>query len=134
MPDPSPPDAETRRSRTGAPKEALPVLKGTLDLLALKALWTPMHGFEVTAWIEQSSGGLLMFDDSAMYQSLYRMEKKGWVEGAWGVTENNRRARFYQRTPRGTEHLRIETEKLLRYSETVTSILSEASPSLKATS
>lgn len=109
---------------TEAPPAALPVVKGTLDLLALKALaWAPMHGFEVATWIEQRSRSTLQFDDSAVYQALYRMEKRGLVTADWGVTENNRRARYYRLTPRGQEHLREETGKLVRYSETVTAIL-----------
>ena len=102
----------------------LPVVKGTLDLLALKALQAgPMHGFEVTTWIESRSDGALSFDDSAIYQALYRREKRGLVAAAWGVTANNRRARYYRLTPRGREHLHAETAKLVRYSETVTAIL-----------
>lgn len=108
----------------GDDADPLPVVKGTLDLLALKALQSaPMHGFEVTTWIESRSGGGLRFDDSAIYQALYRMEKRGLVDAAWGVTENNRRARYYRLTPRGVDHLRDETAKLVRYSATVTAIL-----------
>ena len=107
--------------------EPLPVVRGTLDLLVLKALaWTPMHGFEVTQWIEERAGGSLGFDESAVYQALYRLEKRGLVDAAWGVTENNRRARYYRMRPEGTEHLRRETEKLLRYGETVGRILGGA--------
>lgn len=104
--------------------EPLPVVKGTLDLMVLKALsWTPMHGFEVTCWLEERSAGALEWDDSAIYHALYRMEKRGLVEADWGVTENNRRARYYRITPAGQEHLVAETEKLIRYSATVTGIL-----------
>ena len=71
---------------TEAPPAALPVVKGTLDLLALKALaWAPMHGFEVVTWIEQRSRSTLQFDDSAVYQALYRMEKRGLVTAEWGI-------------------------------------------------
>ena len=104
--------------------DPLPVLKGTLDLLALKALGRrPMHGFEVTSWIEERSRARLAFDDSAIYQALYRLEKRGLVEAEWGVTENNRRARYYELTGRGREHLEAETERLVRYSRIVTGIL-----------
>lgn len=106
------------------PGPPMPVLKGTLDLLALKALvWRPMHGFEVTSWIEQRSRGTLQFDDSAIYQTLYRLEERGLVTADWGLTENNRRARYYQLTPQGHEHLHTETDKLVRYGETLTAIL-----------
>jgi PadR family transcriptional regulator PadR len=104
--------------------EPLPVVRGTVDLLVLKALSTSaMHGFEITAWLEQRSGGTLSFDDSAIYQALYRMEKKRLVKASWGVTENNRKARYYQMTRGGQAHLMEETTKLLRYSETIAGIL-----------
>jgi PadR family transcriptional regulator, regulatory protein PadR len=104
--------------------EPLTVVKGTLDVLVLKALsWAPMHGFEITAWLETRSGGRLDVDDSALYQALYRMEQRGLVEAEWGVTENNRRARYYRVSAAGRAHLRAETERWLQYSETVTGIL-----------
>jgi PadR family transcriptional regulator, regulatory protein PadR len=104
--------------------EPLPVVRGTVDLLVLKALsLTPMHGFEVTAWLEARSGQGLSFDDSAIYQALYRMEKKRWVKASWGITENNRKARYYQVTAAGRAHLASETSRLLRYSETIAQIL-----------
>jgi PadR family transcriptional regulator, regulatory protein PadR len=106
------------------PAESLTVVKGTLDVLVLRALtWAPMHGFEITAWLEARSGGRLEVDDSALYQALYRMEQRGLVEAEWGVTENNRRARYYRVTSAGRAHLRAETERWLDYSQTVTGIL-----------
>lgn len=108
---------------------ALPVVKGTLDVLVLKALtWQPMHGFEVTAWLEARSGRRLALEDAALYQSLYRMEKKGLVKAEWGVTEHNRRARYYQLTPAGREHLRQQVSDWLQYADTVTAILTDPSP------
>jgi DNA-binding PadR family transcriptional regulator len=82
-----------------------------------------MHGFEITAWLERESGGSLTFDDSAIYQSLYRMVERGLVKPEWGVTENNRKARYYSVTEVGRGHLVEETNKLVRYSATVTGIL-----------
>ncbi len=103
---------------------ALPLIKGTLDLLVLKALaWTPMHGLEITNWLEERSGGELSFDDSAIYQALYRMEERGLVEADWGVSDNNRKARYYTVTRKGKAHLAEETEKLVRYGELVRGIL-----------
>jgi PadR family transcriptional regulator, regulatory protein PadR len=100
------------------------ILKGTLDVLVLKALaWVPMHGFEITSWLEDQAGGVLEVDDSAVYQALYRMEKKGLVRAEWGISEKNRRARFYELTADGRSHLREEAERLLAYGETVRSIL-----------
>src|SRR5918992_1298180 len=105
------------------PAEPLTVVKGTLDVLVLKALaWAPMHGFEITTWLEARSGGRLEVDDSALYQALYRMEQRGLVDADWGVTENNRRAGYYRAPPAGRAHLRTETERWLQYSQTVTGI------------
>lgn len=104
---------------------SLPLVKGTLDVLVLKALsWTPMHGFEIASWLEERSAGDLEVNDSALYQAFYRMEERGLVEAEWGVTENNRRARYYRITPAGSAHLAEETERFLRYARTVGEILS----------
>lgn len=104
--------------------DRLPVVKGTLDVLVLKALaWTPMHGFEITAWLEERSGNGLELDDSALYQALYRMEARGLLRAEWGRTENNRRARYYRPTSAGLAHLREETARWVRYARTVTDIL-----------
>jgi PadR family transcriptional regulator PadR len=109
------------------PAESLTVVKGTLDVLVLKALaWAPMHGFEITSWLEARSAGRLEVDDSALYQALYRMEQRGLIDAEWGVTENNRRARYYRVTAAGRAHLRAETERWLQYAETVTGILTVA--------
>ena len=107
--------------------ESLPLVRGTLDALVLKALsWTPMHGFEITSWLEDQSGGDLEVNDSALYQALYRMEERGLVKAEWGVTENNRRARYYRITPAGQAYLAEEAERFLRYSQTVGDILRAA--------
>lgn len=107
--------------------DSVQVVKGTLDLLVLKALsWAPMHGFEITAWIEEQAGGRLEFDDSAIYQAVYRLEKRELAVAQWGVTENNRRARYYDITPRGREHLRQETQRMARFAELLLSILQAA--------
>ena len=108
--------------------DALPVVKGTLDVLVLKALsWTPMHGFEIVTWLEVRSGGWLGVDDSALYQALYRMEERGLVAADWGVTDNNRRARYYRVTAKGRRFLDAETARWTRYAELVTDILTARS-------
>lgn len=102
----------------------LPVLKGTLDLLVLRALsWTPMHGFEIVSWLERAANASLEIEDSALYQAVYRLEERGLLQAEWGVTENNRRARYYKLTPAGRAHLRAETRNWVQYADTVTSIL-----------
>lgn len=113
--------------------ESLALVKGTLDILVLKALsWTPMHGFEVTSWLEERSGGALEVNDSALYQALIRMEERGLVEAEWGVTENNRRARYYRVTGAGRTHLIEESKRLLRYAHTLGMILRAAPASERA--
>jgi PadR family transcriptional regulator, regulatory protein PadR len=102
----------------------LPLVKGTLDVLVLKALsWTPMHGYEVTRWLEAQSAGRLGVEDSALYQAFYRLEERGLVEAHWGVTENNRKARYYSITRAGRAHLKEEAVRLTEYAATLTSIL-----------
>jgi transcriptional regulator len=107
--------------------DQLSLMKGTLDVLVLKTLsWGAMHGFEITSWLEDRSGGSLDVEDSALYQALHRLEERGLVSAEWGVTENNRRARYYSLTRAGRAHLRTETTRWLRYTETVSDILGAA--------
>jgi PadR family transcriptional regulator len=104
--------------------DPMALLRGTLDALVLKTLsWGPMHGFEMTTWLERQSGGKLDVEDSALYQALRRLEERGLVEAEWGITDNNRRARYYRMTSAGRAHLRTETSRWARYAETVTGIL-----------
>lgn len=103
----------------------MPLLKGTLDLLILKTLsWGPMHGYGIATWLERNSDSTLGVDDSALYQSLQRMESRGWLAAEWGVSDNNRRARYYTLTAAGRRHLRAETATWMRYTRSVTAILS----------
>ena len=105
--------------------ESLPVVKGTLDVLVLKALsWVPMHGFEIVTWMERQSVGALGVDDSALYQALYRMEARGLVAAEWGVTENNRRARYYRMTRKGRAELKAQSAQLMHYARALTAVLS----------
>ncbi len=109
--------------------DRLAVVKGTLDVLVLKALgWGPMHGFEVAAWLEARSAGALALDDSGLYQALYRLEGRGLIAAEWGVTENNRRARYYRVTDAGRAHLTRETATWVRYAATVTGLLTDPQP------
>lgn len=110
--------------------ESLPLLKGTLDLLVMKALsWGPMHGYGILSWLEARSDGALGVDDSPLYQALHRLEGRRMVEAEWGVTENNRRARYYSLTSRGRSHLEEEMSVWQRYAQSVSSILALETPS-----
>jgi transcriptional regulator len=104
-------------------------LRGTLDVLVLRALLGgPMHGYEIGEWIERRGKDNLDILDSALYQALYRLEQQRLIDAQWGVTGNNRRARYYSITRRGRGHLRDETASWLRYAQTVTSILADPEP------
>ena len=104
--------------------DAPAIVKGTLDVLLLKALtWTPMHGFEITQWLEARSAGAVGVRDSALYQALHRLEERGLVASDWGVTENNQRARYYKITRAGRKWLADETAQWVRYAGAVTAIL-----------
>lgn len=109
--------------------ETLSLLKGTLDVLVLKALaWTPMHGFELTRWLAERSGDAFSLDEAGVYQALYRLEGKAFVEAEWGMSERGKRARYYHLTASGRAHLRRESASWTRYASIVASIL-DASPS-----
>jgi transcriptional regulator len=104
--------------------DQLPLVKGTLDVLVLRALtWAPMHGFEITSWLEERTHGALGIDDSALYQALHRMEERAWVSTEWGITENNRRARYYSLTKVGRAQLLAETKRWVQYADIVTAVL-----------
>ena len=83
-----------------------------------------MHGLEITDWLTRRSGGELSFDESAVYQALYRMEGRDLVEAEWGVSANNRKARYYRMTAAGGRHLEEESRQLVRFGELVKAILS----------
>lgn len=100
------------------------LLKGTLDVLVLKTLsWGPMHGVEITTWLEDRSSGTLGVDDSALYHALHRMEERGLITSEWGLTENNRRARYYRGTAAGRAWWKTESAKLVAYAKTLTLVL-----------
>jgi PadR family transcriptional regulator PadR len=100
------------------------LIKGTLDVLVLKALsFGPMHGFEITRWIEAGSKGEFGIEAAALLQALHRLEERRLLSAAWGITENNRKARYYSLTPAGKTHLRAETAALRSSVAALNSIL-----------
>jgi len=104
--------------------DKLAILRGTLDILVLKAVsGRPLHGFEISLWLDEQSGGTLHLDDSALYQCLHRLEARGLIAGDWGVSDNNRRARYYQLTRQGRSHLTSESARLISFAKTVTDLL-----------
>ena len=104
--------------------EPLDLLKGTLDVLLLKTLsWGPLHGYAISRWIRQASEEDLNIDEAALYQALHRLERNRWIESEWGLSENNRRAKFYQLTPAGRAQLRSATTTWRRYAGAVFKVL-----------
>src|SRR4051812_29375908 len=107
--------------------DPMPVIKGTLDVLVLKALtWQPMHGYELTQWIEKRSRHRLELEDAALYQALYRLEKRKLVDAEWGYTDQGRRARYYTITSSGKSNLAAQTAWWSRYAATLTDLLSQS--------
>ena len=106
----------------------MPLLKGTLDALVLKALsWGPMHAFEIGRWLADRSAGELAIEEAALIQALHRLEERRLLVGDWGVTGNNRRARYYRMTAAGRAHLRAETESLKDSVAALTTVLAARS-------
>jgi len=100
------------------------LLRGTLDLLLLKVLVAqPLNGFEIVRQLEDRSEGALDIEDSALYQALHRLEERGFIDAEWGMSPNNRRARYYALTTRGRTHLRVETTRWIKSAELVALIL-----------
>jgi PadR family transcriptional regulator, regulatory protein PadR len=106
------------------PSDTSDLLHGTLDLLVLKALATqPTHGFGLSKWIEQRTRNELQIVDSALYKALHRLEDSGAIVSEWGVSDNNRRAKYYSLTTRGRQMLRTETATWKRYVAAMSSVL-----------
>ena len=100
------------------------LLQGTVDVLILKTLSSgPMHGYGVSAFIRRTTDGALELEDAALYQALHRLEHKKWIEAEWGLSENNRRAKYYQLTDRGRGELHREESMWLEYAHAVFKIL-----------
>jgi len=97
---------------------------GTLDVLILKALaGGPIHGYAIGLWLRHRSNETLQVQEGVLYPALHRLLRRDLVSAKWGVTDTNRRAKFYKLTPKGRKHLQAETEKLTEYSEAVLSVL-----------
>ena len=103
------------------------MLQATVDILILRTLaWEPMHGYAISRWLDARSDGVLTVDGAALYQALHRLERKGLIESEWGLSENNRRAKYYQLTQAGRTQLRAETSEWRQYAEAVFKVLETA--------
>lgn len=102
------------------PDQSAEILRSTLDLLVLRALtWGSAHGYGIARWIEFATGDVLAVGEGTLYPALHRAEERGWVASEWGVSENNRRAKYYTLTAAGRKHLRAETATWRRYTAAI---------------
>jgi PadR family transcriptional regulator PadR len=109
------------------PKPPVPLLQGSLDLLVLGALSSgATHGYGVATLVRERSAGALALEDAALYQALHRLERKGLVAAEWGLSDNNRRARFYELTADGRKRLRAEAASWRRYAQAVAAVIEGA--------
>ena len=108
--------------------DGLNLLKGTLELLVLKALAAneQLHGFEILDWLEESSDAELMIEEGALYPALHRMEKKKWLAADWGISEKGRRAKYYHLTAQGRDALAEQESLWARYVTAVSKISARA--------
>ena len=109
------------------------LLRSSLDLLILKALsWCPRNGYSVAEWIEQATADALSIEEGTLYPALHRLERKGWVKTEWGISDNNRRAKFYRLTPLGRAQFRAQVPVWHRYSEAIALALRATSSTANA--
>ena len=109
------------------PDDSLDLLRGTLDVLVLKACtWGPRHGYAVARWIEDATSGTLQIEEGALYHALHRLEKRAWLTSEWGVSETNRRAKYYTLTAAGRKQLAAQTATWTRYAHAVFAALGTA--------
>lgn len=100
------------------------LLWGTLDVLILRTLaWGPMHGYAVSRWIRDRTDGTLTIEDAPLYKALHRLEHSGCVTAEWGLSENNRKARYYRLTTKGRQQLRQEETAWRQYAAAVLQVL-----------
>jgi transcriptional regulator len=103
----------------------LDLMRGTLDVLVLKTLTGgARHGYAVARWIKAASENALLVEEGALYPALHRLERKGWIEAEWGVSDNNRKAKYYRLTTRGRQALQAESSSWGRYVDAVAKVLS----------
>ena len=102
------------------PAASIDILRGTLDLLVLKALsFRPLHGYDVARWIELATADVLEVGEGTLYPALHRLEARGWVDSSWGASEQNRRAKYYALTAVGRARLRAERVTWTRYAQAI---------------
>ena len=102
-------------------------LHGTLDALVLKTLsWGPRHGYAIARWLEETTAESIRVEEGSLYPALYRMEKRGWIEAEWGMSEIGRKAKIYKLTTAGRRQLKAETEEWSAFARAVSAVLTPA--------
>jgi PadR family transcriptional regulator PadR len=109
------------KSRSSAASgEGIALLQGTVDLLILRAAQREaVHGYAISRWVRERTDGVLAIEDAALYQALHRLEARGWIQSDWGLSENNRRAKYYSLTAEGRQQLKAEMSSWKRYAQAV---------------
>jgi PadR family transcriptional regulator, regulatory protein PadR len=106
------------------PTDSLDLLQGTLDMLLLKALQLePLHGYAIARRVQQLSAEVLKVEEGSLYPALHRIEERGWVESEWGISENNRRAKYYRLTRKGRKQLETESAEWRRLSIAISRVM-----------
>lgn len=106
----------------------LDLLRGTFDLILLRTLtWGPMHGLGILRWIESTTQNGLQIEEGSLYPALHRLEQKGWLAAEWGISENNRKAKYYRLTAVGRRQLAAELKRWSRYTAAVDLIIDAGS-------
>lgn len=104
------------------------LLRSSLDLLVLKALsWGPMHGYGISEWIGSATDSLLLLEEGTLYPALHRLERRGWITAEWGVSDNNRRAKFYKLSTAGRARFRAESSVWHAHAEAIATALKRTS-------
>ena len=107
--------------------ERIDLPQGTLDLLILRTLALgPQHGWAISERVQQVSSDVLQIQQGSLYPALHRLERRSWIKSNWGISDNNRRAKFYELTPAGKKQLTVETESWRKLTVAVTQILESA--------
>jgi len=111
----------------GKEKQKSDLLHGTLDMLVLKTLTRGhLHGYAIAQLIQQLSIDILQVEEGSLYPALQRLEVNGWIEGEWGLSANNRRARFYKLTPEGRKQLNVEKERYRQLTGAIARVMGSA--------
>ena len=98
--------------------------RGAIELLILKTLsWGPMHGYAIAQWIQRTTDDALRLEEGSLYPALHRLEDKDWIEPSWGISTNNRRAKFYTLTTRGRRALQAEAESWTQFAAAMAKVL-----------